>query len=209
MAVCIECSTQATPGAQSKLYCRSCHKKMDKYYEVNNTLKIIDLILLKEPIFRHFLFNSAHSNWNIAMLIFFYFCALCSIRISDLQISTLKIRTDKLIEINLFYTSIITQLTTTFIYVACLRLAFSKISFRSFIHALLVGSFYSGFKIVFSVWNYNVVHYFIIIDILSACGNMFALYCLESDFTKVSSSILMAKILSVVLSLNIAHYFTS
>jgi len=59
---------------------------------------------------------------------------------------------------------------------------------------------------VFSVWNYNIIQYFIIIDMLSCCENIFALHCLDSDFTKVSSSVLIAKILSVAAPLSIANY---
>lgn len=193
MTVCIECSSHVVPETRSKLYCAHCHKKIDKYNEVNNTLKIMDLILLKEPIFRHFLLNSTCGSWNIAALVLLYFGALFSIRLSDLHINTLRIRADRLIEIDFFYTNVWIQLASTLIYIACLRLIFSKMGFRTFLHALLVGSFYSGVKVVFSVWNYNIIQYFIIIDMLSCCENIFALHCLDSDFTKVSSSVLMSR----------------
>lgn len=157
-----------------KLYCAQCHRKIDKYNEVNNTSKIMDLILLKEPMFRHFLFNSTCSNWDIATLLLLYFGAMFSIRLSDL-----RIHADRLIEIKFFYTNIWIQLASTLIYVTCLRLVFCRMQLRTLLHALLVETFYSCVKIVFSVWNYNVIQYFIIIDMLSCCGNIFALHYLD------------------------------
>lgn len=205
MTVCIECSSSVPDEMRSKLYCPFCSKKIDKYTEVNNTYTIIDLLLLKESVFRHLFLNSPFSRWDFAILIFVHLCSIASIKISNLRISPLIIHADRLVEIDFHYSSIHIQLLSIFIYFACLRVVFNKIKFQVFLYALLLSSFYNNIKIVFSMWNYNVIQYFIIIEILSCCGNIFALICIDNDFSKVFSTVLIAKVISIVIPLSIAN----
>ncbi|KAI4292500.1 hypothetical protein PAPHI01_1774 [Pancytospora philotis] len=203
MAVCIECSAPAPAQTKSKLYCQNCSSKVDKYSEVNNTLKIIDLLLLKESAFRHYLFNRQCSRCDLAKLALIYFISAVSIHLAGLQITPLKVDADRIVKIDLYYSSLWVQFTSLAIYLACLRCVFRRIDFALFLYAVLMSSFYNVFKIVFSIWNYNVVQYFIIVEILSSCGNIFALLCIEGDFATVSSTVLLAKITSIAVPLSI------
>lgn len=46
ISACINCG-KLNNNLQSNYECKYCHKKLDKYFEVNDTLLLIDLFLIK------------------------------------------------------------------------------------------------------------------------------------------------------------------
>lgn len=207
MTVCIECSSSVPAEMKYKLYCSFCNKKIDRYTEVNNAYIIIDLILIKERVFRHFLLNSRIDWLKITMLAIVHLCSIVSIRVANLQINPLTIHADQQMEIDFFYSNTVLQITSACIYIACLKVVFSSIATKMVVYSLLVSSFFNHIKIVFSLWKYEVVQYFIIIEILSCCGNVFALNCIDGDFTKVFSTVFTAKLISLAVPLSVVNAY--
>ncbi|WUR03008.1 protein ARV1 (ARV1) [Vairimorpha necatrix] len=97
VSMCINCGINLF-DTKSDYECKSCHKKVDKYFEVSQTLLLIDLLLFKKPVLRHILFNKTMSLLiflsyssllfilNIDFMLYFIFLIFfCKLKYSDLN----------------------------------------------------------------------------------------------------------------------------
>ena len=206
MAVCVECSAEIPPAARLKLYCPFCNKKSDKYAEVNNTCTIIDLLLLKEAVFRHMLLNTRFSAWRLCALVLLHLCSIASVRVFGLRIGALAVNGASQFSLDFLFSDVVIQASMMATYILCLRLAFGGIRLAPLAYYVLFSSFYSLFRILFSFWKYDTVQYFVIIEILGCTGNAIALNCVDRDSAKVFSTVVLAKLVSIILPLSIANY---
>jgi lipid intermediate transporter len=199
MLVCIECNVKADHNLKDKTLCVECAKKIDKYMEVNLTLKIIDLLLLKKPVFKHFLINNKFYTISFVNLVLTHLSCEILISFADFSVSNLIIKGERTLEINLRYSSLLAQILGNMVYMSILSICFPLLDRKKLLSAVLFSSFFNYFKILFALWSYREVKYFLIIEILNCAANALALDCYENDVIKVGSSVILSKILSLAL----------
>ncbi|KAF7683297.1 Protein arv1 [Astathelohania contejeani] len=209
MLCCIECGKE-TKSLTTKYSnyiqvskCKYCKKKVDKYLEFNNTVLLIDLILLKKNAFRHIIYNSTYRTKKT--LYFYIFFTTIKI------LFNLKKRIGKLIPFNcdmnntLFtgynktlinkhwficnYKSILKSIFdiiiesllykgfTILFLIATLYVQnnIKKDIFRRLINTIVFSSFYHIFLLFTLVWNYSYDEYYFIVEFLVFIANSTAL----------------------------------
>lgn len=194
--ICVECFTKPI----CKKICPNCHKKADKYEELTATIKIIDLLLFKKQVFAHFLINRNRRPIDylrpIILLAFsIYFPWIFQLELSKLKIDSAS--TKDITEVDFFYNTHIPQIIGVFLYFLFLTIFFRSISFYNLFYSVIFSSFYSYFKIAFSLWNYSKIQYFIIAEFLSCVGNITGIGCFEEDNGRVITGVVVAKFMSI------------
>lgn len=207
MTICVECAAEIPWEMKARLYCLFCNKKANKYIQVAHTYKIIDLLLLKDTIFRHFLINNTLNHSTLLILFILHVFSIISIRLARLNIRPLILYGAHTIQIDFYFSSTFVHLLIPIVYIVILKLCLWNISLPILIRCVLFSSFYNFFKMVFSLWKYSFVQYFIIVEALCCTGNIVALYCISKDFHRVFSIVFTAKILSTVLLIHIYELF--
>lgn len=199
MVVCIECGAAVAMQRKYQQNCLVCKRKTDKYDEVSHTYKILDLLLLKESVFRHFLINKQIASGAWALLLVLHVVSIFSIQLADLQVKPFILQTSHPVEVDLFFSSAIPHLLIFVLHAIFLKIGLGGIRFSVIVKSLLFSSFYSFFKMAFALWKYTHAQYFIIVEILSCSGTIVAFHCLGEHFQKALSVVCTAKLLSVAI----------
>jgi hypothetical protein len=190
---CIECKKENANFENKKILCLFCGKKVDKYIQTNDTYKILDCFLLKQPIFRHYLCNSMLGPSDLLLTLFFQHLSDFLLYFSNTKISKLEIDN---IKIGFHFENITFRIICQFLYILFIKISFYNIPFIKLLHAIYFSSFFNYLKIIFAIWEYKDVQYYIILEILNCCSNICALKCYEDNHLKTCFTIIISKILS-------------
>ncbi|KAF9764587.1 Protein arv1 like protein [Nosema granulosis] len=185
MFICIECGEKNKilfSSKQTVLSCKSCLKKMDKYFEVNDTLLFIDILLLKKEVFRHLIFNRKPTK-----IIPFYFLSRIAFlaRYHFLFSNNLKF-------VYLIYFLILSQsfeiVSTYVLFLVCKN----KIQIGLLWNTIVQTSFYYLFVFVMIVWGYSEIEYYILVEFLVLLSNAIGLSCVTDNSIEAMFSFLSA-----------------
>jgi len=189
MYACVECGARSrhlfmkNSTIQQICKCGSCGKRMDRYFEVNNLIKLIDLLLLKRRVFRHYLFNNTSVFDNKA--------AYCLAMLGLLMIRSvmMPIAQDDEMPILVYTTSKLAKLMMTDdVMKACKRMIMEFVElvmligmlmclfgrytgFLRLSKAVVFSSFYCMFVFIMVMWNYKPQEYLIVIDFICMICN--------------------------------------
>jgi len=196
--ICIECGNHC--NSLKKVLCQFCGKKVDKYAQTSDTYKFIDCLLLKDQVLRHLLLNqeinslriASAAGWQLLPHLFLYY--------SGLAISKVSIET---VEVDLLIANPIFQMAALGLYILFTHLLLSGIGLRNLAFVICASSFFSFFKVIFVLWEYQDVQFYAALEILNCCSNVCALKCFESDHFKACFAVLISKVASYVLVLYI------
>lgn len=200
---CIECKGSADDSNHKKIMCKLCGKKIDKYTQLNNTYSIIDCLLLKDQVFRHFILNNKNTTDGIFQLLIIHFSVLLVIKLSNLRISKVIIKD---LYLDLQIESPMFQILCFTTYLAILSLFLSRIGAAKLLFCILFSSFFSIFKVIFALWQYKDIQYYLIVEILNCCSNICALKCFDNNHLKICILVMLSKIASFILS-KVAFHF--
>lgn len=198
MKVCIECGANQT--SNNKSFCNKCGNKIDKYTEMSETLCMIDLILLKEPVFKHFIINKQFRIENNILIVLLYILSILSPAINEMHKMSEKYKINKLkiglgTEIDLGYSKITIQIASIILYILFIKILFNNIKISKIINITIFSSFFMHLRIAFSLWKYSEIQYYILSDILMCLGNICGMSCYESK-DKAYAGVILAKVLS-------------
>jgi lipid intermediate transporter len=189
MFVCINCgirySNMYTINSNNILKCKKCTKRIDKYFELNNTLLLIDLLLLKKEVIRHIIYNRMITTKRFGTytsLLYLSnilrFCANYSL--SDVLSCSVYL----FMEFMLYFIFIKTYL---------------KLEWKNIRQTLLL-SFYWFFYYFMVIWKYEEIEYTIIVEFLVLVGNSVGLSCVcDYRLEEVFITCFVSRILSNVL----------
>jgi hypothetical protein len=142
---------------------------MDRYYEVNNTLLLIDILLLRVEVFRHIIHNRTiirpfifYSTYFISRVVFIskYFNLYNTFSFSLI----LKLIICAFIEMGLLV-----------LFVSFLNKFMLSLVFNTFI----ITSFYYLFVYFMILWSYKELEYYVLIEILVMLSNSIGLSCIS------------------------------
>lgn len=199
MVVCVECAEIVEHRVLKIPYCKNCNCKADKYIEINNAYKIIDLLLMKASVYRHFLLNTDSTLWSIGTLLILHYLAIISISLFEIQISALTIEGIEIFSIGPLLFNLYIQLASTGLYLLLLCIGFYKVSPYIILYITLFSSYFNILKIVFSMWQCTTVQHFIVIDVLNLVSNVTALSCIKKNDSGIFSTVFICKILSILI----------
>ncbi|KAM0672673.1 hypothetical protein CWI42_100110 [Ordospora colligata] len=189
MYACIECGTKSehlfmkSSTTQQICKCGSCGKRMDRYFEVNNLIKLIDLLLLKRRVFRHYLFNNTSMLENngvhcLAMLGLLMVKSVMMSITEDGEIPRFLCAADwheKLFmakEVMKACKIMIAEFVELVMLIGMLMCLFGKhTGFVTLSKAVVFSSFYCLFVLVMVMWNYKPREYLIVIDFICMICN--------------------------------------
>lgn len=163
-------------SVQHILKCMHCNRKADKYFKLNRMMKIIDLLLLKRRVFRHYLFNSRESFVRRTVFMFFVVVLAKPVFqshkalqfVEKNNIDTLEFAGD----ICIMYKDILKSFAKVMLWLVLVFIAFCRCS--SFIRmssALILSSFYYNFLFIMMMWKYQEEEYLLVIDFLCIACN--------------------------------------
>lgn len=193
MLFCIECKMKQNPAEKKKILCKACGNKIDKYTQVNSTYKFIDYLLLKEKVFRHFLLNSPVSPSKILAVLILQILPSMFLRLSNLHLSKLHIDDSP---VDMMMDNLYVEMLRIGTYIILLYFFLRDIPFLSVVYFSCFSSFFSFFKILFILWEYEEIRFYLILDFLNCCSNITAFKCIEDDYLKVFSSVVISRGLS-------------
>lgn len=199
MPVCVECLNTKSQQEYEKVVCVQCGKKTDKYREVNTTYRLIDLLLLKEGVFRHYLINKRTSMVELFILVLLHSLTFLITQISQIEIKLLIIKGNPSYSIDMCYTDAYVQASLFILYTAGLILLFKQLDVLLVVRAVLFSSFPNIFKILLVLWEYSQPQYYIILDLINSYSNIVALSTLTNDFRISLSTILLLKLICMLI----------
>lgn len=199
MPVCVECLNTKSQQEYEKVVCVQCGKKTDKYREVNTTYRLIDLLLLKEGVFRHYLINKRTSMVELFILVLLHSLTFLITQISQIEIKLLIIKGNPSYSIDMCYTDAYVQASLFILYTAGLVLLFKQLNVLLVVRAVLFSSFPNIFKILLVLWEYSQPQYYIILDLINSYSNIVALSTLTNDFRISLSTILLLKLICMLI----------
>lgn len=192
---CIECGTKYQHNSEKTTFCKNCHQNCDKYFEFSDTIKLLDILLMKKEIFRHYIFNY---EGNSKLLKFGILMILCKI-IYRIE------KTCKYSGIGNIMICIGNCLLEFLFYFSMILLTYRKndgITYKNVFDAIVVSSYYYLFILFIILWQYESVQYFYLLEVLTAFSNSVALSSMKSRESKFNGFyILFWKIASVFLFL--------
>lgn len=183
MYMCIECGTKTKQlflkksSVQHISRCPSCSKRTDRYFELNGLMKLIDLLLLKRRIFRHYLFNSEECFAG-ATLLMFVVTVLAEPVLQHYRVSGFASAGDTcamLVEgMSGVCGSVARSLTEIMLWLALVFGVFHKqVGFTRLSSALLLSNFYYIFVFVMMAWRYRGEEYsFVVAFLCTACNSI-------------------------------------
>ncbi|ADM12191.1 uncharacterized protein Eint_090620 [Encephalitozoon intestinalis ATCC 50506] len=183
MYVCIECGNRAkhlflkNSSAKQISRCQLCSKKMDRYFELNSLMKLVDLLLLKRRIFRHYLFNNKKDLTRSAlfMLIAKVLTGPILHHHGALRILFFGESSGKVNLIATIATICRDALESLVETVLLLVLAFTvfhrHVRFLKLSSSLLLSSFYYLFIFIMIMWKYQWEEYLLVIEFLCIASN--------------------------------------
>jgi lipid intermediate transporter len=180
MYVCIECGARAKDvflrrySVLQVAKCASCSRSIDRYFELNDTIKLVDLLLIKRRVFRHFLFN-LRRDYTLPLLLM----------LAVLLLAEPVFRLHRILGVP---DSHVLVYSLTFLYPAVLRrlcevalwMAFSYAALHShaslprLFQTLVLSSYYHLFIFVMMVWEYPGDEHLLVIEFLSQISNSVA-----------------------------------
>lgn len=198
MYVCIECGSRAkqlflkNSSAKQISKCMVCCKKMDKYFELNGLMKLIDLLLLKRRIFRHYLFNNK-KDFTRSVLLMLGVKILTGPILQHHKTLRLFFSGEGLDNASIAAIPIICRdamgsLMETVLFLALVYGVFHRsIGFVKLSSALLLSSFYYLFIFIMIVWKYQWEEYLLVIEFLCMASNSIVVseICLVRNETAV------------------------
>lgn len=199
MPVCVECLNTKSQQEYEKVVCVQCGKKTDKYREVNTTYRLIDLLLLKEGVFRHYLINKRTSMVELFILVLLHSLTFLITQISQIEIKLLIIKGNPSYSIDMCYTDAYVQASLFILYTAGLVLLFKQLDVLLVVRAVLFSSFPNIFKILLVLWEYSQPQYYIILDLINSYSNIVALSTLTNDFRISLSTIFLLKLICMLI----------
>ncbi|KAM0680405.1 sterol homeostasis protein [Glugoides intestinalis] len=201
---CIECKGFVNDLKNKKVMCKYCGKKIDKYMQLNNTYKLIDCLLLKDQVFRHFILNNKNTTYSIFEQLGIHFSVLLIIKLSNLRITKVFF---KGFYLDLQFESPMFQIFSFVVYILLLNIFTHRIRFSTLLFCILFSSFFNIFKIIFSFWQYNDIQYYLIIEILNCCSNICALKCFDNSHLKLCWFVILSKLASFILTKGVFNYY--
>lgn len=201
--ICVECMSEVTSEYKKKVICKYCNKKIDKYRQTSNSLKYIDCLLLKPQIFVHFLINFEISNIRLVRT---SLLQLLSIFTMNSAYANDKKAMNVTLDINISECSF--QILSFISYFTLMCLSFRKLGIRKALFTLLFSSFFNLFKLMFSLWRYESIYSYLILEVLNFCSNVAAFKCFDSDHKRVFTSVLTCKVLSYAITVFITSQDT-
>ncbi|AFN83722.1 putative membrane protein [Encephalitozoon romaleae SJ-2008] len=182
MHVCIECGSRAkqlflkNSSAKQISKCLVCCKKMDRYFELNGMMKLIDLLLLKRRIFRHYLFNNKKDFTRSVLLMLTVKILTAPIlqhhKTLRLFFSGEGLDNVSIAAIPIICRDVIESLMETLLFLVLVYAVFHRcIGFIKLSSALLLSSFYYLFIFIMIVWKYQWEEYLLVIEFLCVASN--------------------------------------
>lgn len=183
MYVCTECGRRAkqlflkNSSTKQVSRCMSCNSKMDRYFELNNLMKAIDLLLLKRRVFRHYLFNS-RKDFTPSALGMLAMKALAGPVINHHQ-ALRRLLSKGYLDGPVLIPDVMSVsmdilkglLETTLLLVLLFAVFHRHAGFARLSSALLLSSFYYLFIFIMVMWKYQWEEYFLVMDFLSTVSN--------------------------------------
>lgn len=167
MYKCIECGNSVDRlYIKSETYvklatCEMCTKTADKYFEYSDIIKLIDTILMKKKIYRHYICNVKNSMTIYKYFIINFICKLLYkhfITNND-SVCCMIIRTT--VGYLFYHVILFLQLK-------------NKISIGLLFRALTISSTYYLYLLFLIIWQVKSIHYGVILDILVLVSNAVA-----------------------------------
>ncbi|CAD27039.1 hypothetical protein [Encephalitozoon cuniculi GB-M1] len=182
MYVCIECGSRAkhlflrNSSAQQVSRCPSCNRKMDRYFELNGLIKLIDLLLLKRRIFRHYLFNSKRDFTKDVLIMLavrmFTEPILQHHEALGLLLSEGPGEGVSIAEMATICRDVLESLMETSLLLVLVFSMFHRhAGFVRLSSALLLSSFYYLFMFIMTMWRYQCEEYLLVIEFLCVACN--------------------------------------
>lgn len=175
MYVCINCMHKEKEIflKSSIKTCKNCNKNMDAYFEVNNTLIFIDLLLIKKEVLAHLFYNIKTPN------IFIFLIFFSKILYSFQKYSILIIFFKNFLEILVY-----------FLIIKC----YFKLKWKH-LKLILMSCYYDLFLYLMYVWNYGDVEYIIILDLLNVQSNSTGLsLIIDNNYQEIFIVCLLSKL---------------
>lgn len=177
---CVECNHEtekilkklATYNQVLVCHNKKCSKKTDKYYEYNSVMCVIDLLLMKKEIFRHFVYNIKHSNNSVV------FRTLLSIIFCKVFYGYGKLKSSGLgysLVLRILITLFAKVSCSTLLYIFVLNKAFNKSAkYKTLCSAIVISDYYYFLLPFFVIWKYSY-EYMIVVEILATISNAVSL----------------------------------
>lgn len=167
------------------LKCKKCTKSIDKYFELNNTLLLIDLLLLKKEVIRHVIYNRLITPQRfVSYTILLYLSNI-------FKCCTIYSLPD-------FFETSICLFMEFMLYFVFIKI-YLKLEWRNIRQTLLL-SFYWIFYYFMVIWKYEEMEYTIIVEFFVLVSNSVGLSCVcDCRLEEVFISCLISRILSNVL----------
>ncbi|AFM98958.1 hypothetical protein EHEL_090630 [Encephalitozoon hellem ATCC 50504] len=183
MYVCIECGCRAkqlflkNSSAKQISKCLVCCKKMDRYFELNGLMKLIDLLLLKRRIFRHYLFNNKKdfTGGALLMLVVRVLTGPMLRHHDALRLLLSGEGLGKAVSVDaisiVFRDAVESLMETGLLLVLSFTVFHRRAGFIKLSSALLLSSFYYLFVFIMIMWRYQWEEYLPVIDFLCIASN--------------------------------------
>ena len=171
-----------------------------KYAEVCYTYRLIDILLLKTPALRYFL-----SGCRVSSRMFWFFASAYVLSMFSFSRFSYDTRTidgapEKSICI-LHHASPSLALATSILYLLFLKLTLKGTPFPVIIKYVVLSSFYLYSKLLLDLCGCDGLQYILISEVLSVVGNIAALHTSDLNMHRVTSSVLVSKLLSIIVGI--------
>ncbi|KAL6122394.1 hypothetical protein NUSPORA_00577 [Nucleospora cyclopteri] len=201
---CIQCFNIVAPENASRTLCINCNQIYDKYKEVNDVYRMIDIILLQKRCFFHFINNRKEMNTNgenmrivlingLFLLINTFFLHEISFKALYLEFISIRLKTDsfcrlmKIHFLNIFLLYFFIQLKEILTMKKQQNAASKRNIKNILISALttfynvftiyLFSNLYNSLLIIFYIWEYDKLYYYFIVNFLNCCSMVVAYDC--------------------------------
>ncbi|EJW03454.1 hypothetical protein EDEG_02219 [Edhazardia aedis USNM 41457] len=187
---------------------KKCNSYVDKYYELSETVNLIDLILLKEQVIRHFVFNYAKDNRMESIFIYFILFTLKALYIfSELK---KEIEQNRFIVMNTVF-FLLKEIFIYFMFSISYYLIKRKdksVCVVNILDGMLITSFYYMVYVLLVFGNSYGKFEFIILELSTAYSNSVSIVAIDSDISKtILIAILGFKIYSLDYFFNLLEFF--
>lgn len=179
------------------------------YREVTSTYRIIDLILLKKGVFRHYLLNRPAGTLYLLALLLCHVVTFYAPQICNLKVQRLAVISEEFTEIELFYSNAFLQTCLFIAYVSSLTFLCRNTGVFLVIYSIVFSSFFNFIKMLLVLWNSTQPEYFILVDLLCCCSNTVAFSSIARDSTPRLSSTILLRMLCMAMFIIIGEYKTN
>lgn len=174
--MCVECGCRArelllkSASVDQIQRCTGCGRRVDRYFELNSTIKLIDLLLLKRRVFRHYLFNCGKSP--VLRMVLVLAAMLAAKPVFRHQTVLHAVYEGRMpADLLPFCRSMGRSIAETLLWTGLLCIAFRRAGAVRMAAALVLSSFYHVFVFVMMVWKYQDEEYLLVTDFLCAACN--------------------------------------